>query len=544
MDRYGKVVQLTPTGSAPSVEARSPGRSSGTAGLVQRKRAPGSAVQMLRDPVQLTPAGAAGGGAAAGARTPKGQTGGNLGGAVDAKARQILAAAQAAAASDPSAAPPSAAGPGADASGGAPVQRMVQFEGDGGDVASTDVIHSAAEHGISGGGGSLPHADKIQASFGADFDVSGISAHVGGAAAEACDTMGASAYATGDHVAFGATPDLHTAAHEAAHVVQQKHGVQLYGGVGEVGDTYERHADAVADRVVAGESAADLLSSFTGGGGGGVQQKKVQLSATTGATGGGGGETAAVTGTAPTGGGGTGGTGGATHVDHYKVELKAWIPHRQVVDPEEPLRASDWLDTLTSIAGHGPASLQYEYHSHYGGDNHTGYDGTSRAQASIEFDWDGTTISGFRMSTPTGASPSHRHYNYRAWVETLWGAGPDFEIASGSDTDTGPAGGGCSGRAAGTNGHLTIAAPNLMTMGPAPDINSDLDFFLAGSTMNLVWLTDLFPSHGYRVYKNGAAIKTQVVNDASGVNAEGVAGAVNLGTRLISQTNVGIGTAP
>ncbi|MCC6999546.1 MAG: DUF4157 domain-containing protein [Deltaproteobacteria bacterium] len=488
----------------------------------------------------MAPAGgAAGGAAAATPATPKGQTGGNLGGAVDAKARQIVAAAQAAAASNPSAAPPGEAAN----SGGGSVQRQVQFDGDGGDVASTDVIHSAAEHGVSGAGGALPHADKIQAAFGSDFDVSGIQAHVGGAAAEACDTMGASAFATGDHVAFGATPDLHTAAHEAAHVVQQKHGVQLYGGVGEVGDSYERHADAVADRVVAGESAADLLSSFTGGGGGGVQQKKVQLSATTGATGGGGGETAPISGTAPTGGGG--GTGGATHVDHFKVELKAWIPHRQVVDPEEPLRASDWLDTLSSsIVNHGPASLHYEYHSHYGGDNHAGYDGSSRAQATIEFDWDGTTISGFRSSTPMGASPSHRHYNYRAYVETLWGAGPDIEIASGSDTDTGPAGGGCSGRASGTSGHLTIAAPNLMTMGPAPDINSDLDFFLGGSTMNLVWLTDLFPSHGYRVYKNGAAIKTQVVNDASGVNAEGVIGAVNLGTRLISQTNVGIGTAP
>mgnify|MGYP002064701929 CR=1 FL=1 len=32
--------------------------------------------------------------------------------------------------------------------------------------------------------------------------------------------MGAKAYATGNHVAFQQQPDLHTAAHEAAHVVQ------------------------------------------------------------------------------------------------------------------------------------------------------------------------------------------------------------------------------------------------------------------------------------------------------------------------------------
>jgi hypothetical protein len=73
--------------------------------------------------------------------------------------------------------------------------------------------------------------------------------------------MGASAYATGNHVVFDRPPDLHTAAHEAAHVVQQAQGVNLYGGVGEVGDAYERHADAVADRVVAGQSAADLLGA-------------------------------------------------------------------------------------------------------------------------------------------------------------------------------------------------------------------------------------------------------------------------------------------
>jgi len=544
MDRYGKVVQLTPSGSAPSVDARSPGRSSGTAGLVQRKRATTSAVQMLRDPVQMSADGGPG------ATAPRGTSGGNLGGAADAKARQIAAAA-AANTSAGAAAGAAAPGGGADAAASTgSVQRQVQFDGDGGGdgPASTDTIHAAAEHGISGGGSSLPHADKIQASFGADFDVSGISAHVGGAAAEACDTMGASAYATGDHVAFGATPDLHTAAHEAAHVVQQKHGVQLYGGVGEVGDSYERHADAVADRVVAGESASDLLSSFAGGGGAGVQQKALQMSAVTGGGSAPSGEAGAapISGAAPTGGGGGGaGGGGAATPDHFKIELKAWIPHYEVVDPEEIIRASNWLDTLSSsIVNHGPVSLHYEYNSRYRGDNHAGYDGSFRAQSTLEFDWDGTTISGARLSTPSLAAVSHRHHWYRAYIETAWGLGPDIELDSGDTVEAGPVGGGCSGSAAGSSGHLKIAAPNLMTIGPAPAINSDLDFSLSGSTMNLNWLTDGFPSHGYRVYKNGGALKTQVINDASGVNAQGVIGAINLGSRLSSQSNAGSAHAP
>jgi hypothetical protein len=108
-------------------------------------------------------------------------------------------------------------------------------------------------------------------------DVSGVRAHVGGAAAQASDRIGASAYATGSSVAFRESPDLHTAAHEAAHVVQQRGGVQLRGGVGEQGDAYEQHADAVADAVVAGQPAAGLLDQMGPAGasahGGGVQRK-------------------------------------------------------------------------------------------------------------------------------------------------------------------------------------------------------------------------------------------------------------------------------
>jgi len=40
--------------------------------------------------------------------------------------------------------------------------------------------------------------------------------------------------------------------------------VQLKGGIGEAGDPYERHADAVADAVVAGRSAEGLLEPMIG----------------------------------------------------------------------------------------------------------------------------------------------------------------------------------------------------------------------------------------------------------------------------------------
>jgi Domain of unknown function (DUF4157) len=126
-------------------------------------------------------------------------------------------------------------------------------------------VHRVAAAGVAGTGGRLPYLERIQSSFGPDHDVSGINAHVGGAAGEAAAQIGARAYATGNNVAFAEEPDVHTAAHEAAHVVQQRGGVQLKGGVGAAGDLHEVHADAVADRVVRGESAAELLAPCRGG---------------------------------------------------------------------------------------------------------------------------------------------------------------------------------------------------------------------------------------------------------------------------------------
>jgi len=145
--------------------------------------------------------------------------------------------------------------------------------------AGTDVQETATR-GVSGGGESLPFMDVIQKSFG-NHDVSGVRAHTGAEASAANAQLGATAYAKGNDVAFGGAPDLHTAAHEAAHVVQQRAGVSLKGGVGESGDAYERHADAVADTVVRGGNAEALLSEMAGtpsaGGAAAVQSKAVQF---------------------------------------------------------------------------------------------------------------------------------------------------------------------------------------------------------------------------------------------------------------------------
>ena len=150
-------------------------------------------------------------------------------------------------------------GPGA---GQALQRRMLQRKAKRGNSDGT--VQDAANAGTIGPGAALPHREQIQKSFGR-FDVSQIESHTDEPAKQAALSLGAEAFASGSHVAFGEAPSLHTAAHEAAHVLQQRAGVSLKGGVGEEGDAHERHADAVADKVVRGESAESLLAQATGG---------------------------------------------------------------------------------------------------------------------------------------------------------------------------------------------------------------------------------------------------------------------------------------
>ncbi len=132
-----------------------------------------------------------------------------------------------------------------------------------GDSVPVPVARIAA-HGVEGRGGELPHRKTIERSFGR-HDLRDVRAHSGSKARDATGILHADAYAMGNTLAFSsANPSLWTVAHEAAHVVQQRAGVRLPGGLGEAGDAYERHADRVAAKVVRGESAESLLSEMTG----------------------------------------------------------------------------------------------------------------------------------------------------------------------------------------------------------------------------------------------------------------------------------------
>jgi hypothetical protein len=107
-------------------------------------------------------------------------------------------------------------------------------------------------------------------------DFGGVRVHADGQAAASAAAVGARAYTMGQDIVFGrgeyrpgTAEGTRLLAHELTHVVQQRRGVSVDGGMGRAGDAYERQADAVAGAVVAGRPAHGLLASAAGAGGGG-----------------------------------------------------------------------------------------------------------------------------------------------------------------------------------------------------------------------------------------------------------------------------------
>lgn len=106
----------------------------------------------------------------------------------------------------------------------------------------------------------LPHIEQIQRLFG-KHELGRVHVDIGGAAADAAKDMDALAFTSGERIGFRTLPDLGLAAHEAAHVIQQRSGAFPRGDMGRPGDPLERHADAVAESVVKNRSAESLLES-------------------------------------------------------------------------------------------------------------------------------------------------------------------------------------------------------------------------------------------------------------------------------------------
>ena len=132
-------------------------------------------------------------------------------------------------------------------------------------------------------GAPLPHLGRLQPFFGR-HDLSRVRAEVGDGATQIADRHRAAAWAQGERVGFRAPPDLRLAAHEAAHVIQQRLGARppiatptRSARHSEGPQGLEHHADAVAERVVAGRSAGPLLDAVPGAGQSRTGPPRIQL---------------------------------------------------------------------------------------------------------------------------------------------------------------------------------------------------------------------------------------------------------------------------
>lgn len=135
---------------------------------------------------------------------------------------------------------------------------------DGAPGPSGPEVHGIATAGLRGEGQPLPSLERLQPLFG-HHDLSRVRAYTGHSAATAARQLGAKAYTVGNQVGFdGPNPSLHIVAHEATHVVQQRAGVHLKSGVGQVGDAYEEQAEAVGRAVTRGENVESMLDRSIG----------------------------------------------------------------------------------------------------------------------------------------------------------------------------------------------------------------------------------------------------------------------------------------
>jgi peptidoglycan hydrolase-like protein with peptidoglycan-binding domain len=239
----------------------------------------------------------------------------------------------------------------------------------------------------------------------------------------------------------------------------------------------------------------------------------------------------------------------AAKPSHYRLEMKAWIPHAKVVDPEAPSGA-------TALLGLSPRKLEQRmlasmpfgsqatgYQSYYRGDNHAGYDGGWRVMQVVEFDWDGQRVSNVVLPDMPHFGTSHRDVSMRYFdVRALDSRWID-------DTDEDTANRAVTGAATGQQEvSIGIHSPNPLTMAPSPDIDADVSVFVSSDPtfgtedVTLRWSTDLMPSHAFRIVRNGVEIAEQITNDISAMDATGPTAAAEIAIRLTSKSNGGART--
>lgn len=231
----------------------------------------------------------------------------------------------------------------------------------------------------------------------------------------------------------------------------------------------------------------------------------------------------------------------------YRVEAKAWIPHRQVPDPEEAIRVSNWLEELPDMGNPtywakrvmGYPTVEYEYHSHYHGDGHQDWDGSHRLFCFVEFDYDGHTITEFG---PADCDPgvTTREWSWKRFVHRP--PRTDLVVATGHDSESKEAEPSFStgvDHVTSRSFEMNMAASNALTIAPAPTADAQIVGTFHGPHLNLRYTTDRFPNYGLRVLKDGQEVKRAKLRDVGGMDMTGMTGVFNIGYNLVRNNNTG-----
>lgn len=182
------------------------------------------------------------------------------------------------------------------------------------------------------------------------------------------------------------------------------------------------------------------------------------------------------------------------------------------------------------------------YESLYRGDSHTAYDGAYRVLQAIEFDWDGEKIQNVTIPSIAHIGASHRDARIR-YFDLRALDSRDVE-----DSETATATGAVTHQSTDREVHIGIHSANPLTAAPSPDIDADVSLFLSSDPTfgteeaTVRWTTDLMPSHGYQLIRDGTEVVTEVTNDISGIAPTGPLAAAEIFIRLNSKANEGART--
>lgn len=184
----------------------------------------------------------------------------------------------------------------------------------------------------------------------------------------------------------------------------------------------------------------------------------------------------------------------APAVDHYQVQLATWIPQASVTGPQPDSKCFGYIGTLAT----------------YNGNNHVGFDGGYKVTVTYDFTYDGSQWADVAVNAqygPTYADDGICKYHGQATA------------AAGVSPTTGGV-------------KMWVRSKNPL-VGVAPPIIANIDLSFSGTDqMIIVDHSNRFPSHGFRVWKNGQVIATAVDYDVSCETVTGYLGAVNIGKQL------------